>query len=309
MKKYVLIYLAVFFTGLVLTGCVENDIFVPKSEASVFGFQSAAVALDEGELDKDFEVVAESNTLTITVVWHKNAATSASINLEVFPRTKVPAIEGEDYTISTKTLSFSEEEYTQSFTITSVYDPTFTGKKTFTVKILNTDVSDARVGAFGASDSCVVTINDVNHPLVALIGAAQLSYESYWGGVETYDVTISADADDPTVLWMPTNMVNATYNNPMKLVVETLDDSYEVTIRLPISLGKNAAGTQELFYYGVYLDEEEEVEVTDEDFDLIGTTPKSSIDIRFEDAFGIYIESSSGGWYEIALPGTLHIKK
>ena len=314
MKKAVYIYIVLFLTGIVFSGCDEDEKYLPKDTPSVFRFPSNAVALDEDRRDAEGEPIGEGNSVTLTVTWHKHQGEAGNINLQVFPRTNVPAIEGVDYTISTKSLSFAADQYTQTFTINTFYDPTFTGRKTFTVKIVSSDDVNARIGAFGASDSCVVTINDVNHPLVELIGNATLSFVNYFNQSATlsYDVTLSPDPDDPTILWMPPNF--NTYNNPLKLVVEVTEDGYEVTIPLPVFAGQNASETQGGQFVAVFFggDSGTSLYFTGDEYKLTGFTPKGDISIEFEDAFGQRVIDNGtpiSSFFVLGVPGTLRITK
>jgi len=308
MKKYILICTVLFVTGFVFTACVENETFIPTDTPSVFHFTEASVSVEEVILDKDGEPEGTENTLTLTVMWSKHLPASGNVTLAVYPRTDVPAIENTDYTISTKSLSFTDEQYTQTISITTKYDPTFTGKKTFTVKITSADADGAKIGTFGASDSCMVTINDVNHPLVALIGAAKMNFTSPFNGARSVNVDIVPDETDMEVLWLKTNLV-ATFNNPLKMIVkETEDkDGFEVTIPLPQEAGKSADGVRVVLFIAT-----QGGSGTTDDVNIVGTTSKSNIDIFFEEyAFGLYVfDNDEGmGFFEFIFSGTLHITK
>ena len=344
MKNICFISIVLFLTGFVFTGCEDVEHYVPKDTPSVFSFPSATAAVDEATLDKDGNLV-NVNTLTVTVMWSKYADISGSVNIQVYPRTNVPAIEGEDYTISSKTLDFSAEQYTQTFTITTKYDDTFTGKKTFTVKLQQSDDANARIGAFGASDSCVVTINDANHPLTALIGNVTLScYEYFSGGVQTYDSSIVPDEKDVNILWLIPN-IHANANDPFKMEVERNEDEdgsveFKVIIKLPQEAGyfdsSSAANRRKARWEGTFtLNEYGEYDPDGDDWDiglyddktgeytfipvvLTGTTGEDKIKIEFDNAFWIsvysedYTSSGDDGWIGyswIGLPGTFVIEK
>jgi len=343
MKKYCFISIVIFIIGFVFTSCDDVEHYIPTDTQSIFSFVSATASVSEGELDKDTDIVTE-NTLTITVRWSKFAAMSGNVNLEVFPRTSVPAVEGKDYTISIKTLNFSDDEYLQTFTITTKYDDTFTGRKTFTVKLSSTDIVDARLGTLGASDSCVVSINDINHPLTAMIGNVKLSYLDFFkDAVVSYNSTIVPDDNNVNVLLLYLNIFSDHRNEkPMKLEVgETVDGKYKIQIKLPQEAGSwNSSGTMLMRYEATFFVNEDEqfdpngkkgdawdIVEYDEDADdykfipvtLTGTTPKDQIRIEFDYGFwfSVYDEDytyvSDDGWIgngpDIVVPGTLVIEK
>ena len=315
MKKYILISLAVLFAGFVFTACEDNEKFIPTDTPSVFHFTAASASVAEVELNEKGEPDGDENTLKLTVIWSKYKPASGNVTLEVIPVSMigtnpvVPAIEGEDYTISTKSLSFTEDGdgmYTQTVTITTKYDPTFTGAKYFDVKIVNSTVEGARIGATGAGESCRITINDVNHPLVALIGKATLSYTCYWDGPVSFVADIKPDLDDTDVLWMTPNMRTGTLNAPMKLVVKNTDDDegFEVSISFPQDGGLN--GSTPFTYCAT---SEQRGYFTRDDVTIVATTPKDAIDIFFEDQAGFIQISEANSAAEFALWGTVRITK
>lgn len=315
MKKYILIFLVAFFTGFIFTGCVDNEIFIPKDIQSVFHFTAATASVAEVTLDKNGEPVGKGNTLDFTVMWSKHAATSGNITLAVYPRTKVPAIEGTDYTISTKSLSFSEDQYTQTFSITTKYDPTYTGAKTFTIKISGSNVDDVRIGAFGASDSVRVTINDVNHPLVALIGDVKLKAERYPSSAPSeVNSVIAPDPDDNSVLWLTTNLSTNAFNTPLKMVVKDTGEGYEVSIKFP-QKSANYSATQTAWWFAtVWIDAEDDWDDTLDDHTIVGITGKDKIEIKFDGGFVQYVTNNDNGsvlGYTIPyiIPRTLVISK
>ena len=303
MKKYFLSRLVILFAGFVLTTCEDNDKFIPTGTPSVFHFTQASISVDEATLDKDGEL-DKVNTIKLTVMWSKHHPTAGNITLDVVPVTQiggnpvVPAIEGEDYTISTKSLSFNGEGegmYEQSFTITTMYDPTFTGSKIFDVKIVSSDVSDARLGATGASGSVRVTIGDVNHPLVSLIGNVKLKATRYIDGPVEVNSVIAPDPDDTEILWLYTNFRSDAINMPLKLNVKDLGDEFEVSIKLPQKAGDWSSTMTAMWFATYWIDAEDDWDITYGDHTIIGKTPKNKTNIEFDGAFALMVTYNDDG--------------
>jgi len=314
MKKYILSLTVLVIAGFVFTGCVDNDIFVPKDTPPVFRFQSGTVAVAEVRLDADKNPIGTGITQEITVVWHKQVLEAGEITLQVAPRGNVQAVEGTDYTISTKTLSFAADEYQKKFSITTIYDPTYTGTKQFTITIASSTVSGARLGAFGAAGTCVVSINDVDHPLVALIGNVKLKATQYYTGNIIKDAIITPDDEDDKILWLTTNLRTDDLNTKMKMEVKDNGDEYELSIKFPILAGRWDA-TRTAYWYATYwIDAEDDWDVTLSDHTIVGKTKKDEINIEFDGGFVQFVQNNETGaiaGYSVdyIVPRTLVISK
>jgi len=324
MKKYILITLVLLITGFVFTTCEDNEHFIPKDTPSVFHFLAATAAVNEAVLDKDGEFV-RANTLTLTVMWSKHHPTGGTIDLEVKPISEingnpvVPAIEGVDYTISTKKLTFPADGdgmYKQTVDITTKYDPTFTGSKNFEVKISDANVDgEVILGAYGAPGSVMVSIGDVNHPFTALIGNVKLKADRYNAATTEVNAIIAPDPDDTNVLWLTTNLhSNATYNTPLKMNAKTTDDGYEVSIKFPQKSG-NYSATQTAWWFATYwIDAEDDWDATLDEYTITGTTGKDKMELKFDGAFVLFVTNNDSGsilgyLVNYLIPRTLVISK
>lgn len=108
-----------------------------------------------------------------------------------------PAIEGTDFTLSTKSVNLAVG--TASVTVTPVNNDIFTGNKQFRVSI----ASNSKNYDVAAQESILVTIVDDEHPLKTWIGSYTVAAVSYYEpGTydEEWDVTASAVASDVTKL-------------------------------------------------------------------------------------------------------------
>ena len=125
------------------------------------------------------------------------------------------AEKGVDFTLGdeTGTLTFDGTVRTQEIVInvSDVNVGTYTKDKTFSIKLL----SGGKVG-LGAEDVCNVTIEDIDHPLAAILGQYTATATDEGKGAETWSLTISKDKEDTKVVWVdyicPFASSNPTYN-------------------------------------------------------------------------------------------------
>lgn len=123
-------------------------------------------------------------------------ATDVTLQVSVDGISK-PAIEGTDYTLSSKNLNVAVGVAT--VTVTPINNDIFTGNKQFRVSI----ASNSKNYDLAAQESILVTIVDDEHPLKAWIGTytvTAVSYGSPGDWDEEWTITTSAVATDDTQL-------------------------------------------------------------------------------------------------------------
>ena len=188
MKKYIY-KLSISLVALVfVTSCQKEYPLKFDSGTSVVGFNKAALTVKE-------------NGTAATVNLYLGAATGAEatdITLEVSVEGIAnPAVEGTDFTLSSKTVSVGVGE--SPVTITPIDNGVFQGNKQFKLIIK----SNSKNYLISAQKTLTVTITDDEHPLKAWIGSYKVAAVSYgkpgeWD--EEWNVTTSAHATDLTKL-------------------------------------------------------------------------------------------------------------
>jgi hypothetical protein len=320
MKKILLNTLIWGFALLgVLSSCSEEETVIPSNTPSVIAFSKNTASVKEGV-----------ETVEIEVVWSKFTHIPGEVTLTVAGTGSLKAEENVDYTISTKTLSFAADEYRKSFTITSTAgNNEYTGNKTFTITLASSNVENARLGAVGKSATCVVSIADIDHPLLPLVGNATLSYYSP-ADDDTYttNVAFEIDPDDVEILWLTgygeflggAFFGAPQFAKPLKVEVNMITTGeYKLDLRLPQVFWQATSGGD---IWSLVLsklpavkdDYDTEVSVTDVSI-LTGTCIVDALgkwSITFDKGFVVAYSMDSGASYdagEFADDGTVIITK
>lgn len=168
--------------ALVLASCNINEMPEFDDSNAFVAFSSSAVSAQEGGDD-----------VLIPVLYTSRAGLSAEIEVEVIDST---AVEGRDFTIANKKLSFNKENPTQNVVIKVTNDEEYTGSRAFTLVLKESGVK------LGASKKCVVRIADDEHPLNFLFNDYAANITDNWG--DSYDIvgTITRDNDDDHKVWI-----------------------------------------------------------------------------------------------------------
>ena len=190
MKIFKLTYGLMAASMLMLASCNLND-YPEFDDADAFlAFTSSTASIGE-----------ESGTLEIPVLLTSKSGMTATAEIEVVADEEgTGAIEGTDFTIENKSLSFSGlEGATQLIKINIVDNDVFGGNKTFTIRL-----KEGGNVKLGASKTCKVTIQDNEHPLAFILGTYGASADSYFSsrGHFDWDVTISRDDNDINKVWI-----------------------------------------------------------------------------------------------------------
>ena len=190
MKIFKLTYGLMAASMLMLASCNLND-YPEFDDADAFlAFTSSTASIGE-----------ESGTLEIPVLLTSKSGMTATAEIEVVADEEgTGAIEGTDFTIENKSLSFSGlEGATQLIKINIVDNDVFGGNKTFTIRL-----KEGGNVKLGAAKTCKVTIQDNEHPLAFILGTYGASADSYFSsrGHFDWDVTISRDDNDINKVWI-----------------------------------------------------------------------------------------------------------
>lgn len=190
MKIAKLTYGLMAATMFSLASCDIND-YPEFSDGDAFvAFTSSAVGV--GEADGSVEV-----PLMLT----SRSGMTATIEVEVVPDTTgTDAVEGTDFTIENKTVSFAGLEGAQQVVKINIVDnDVFSGNKSFTLRL-----KESNSMSLGAVKTCVVSIEDNEHPLAFILGTYGASADSYFSsrGHFDWDITISRDESDINKVWI-----------------------------------------------------------------------------------------------------------
>ncbi len=135
------------------------------------------------------------------------------------------AVEGTHFVITgNKSLSFSADSPTDSIRIQIIDNDNFDGDINFKI-----DITDAGSVSLGASRSITVTIEDDEHPLVAILGAYTAKGDSYFDGPSEWTVTLEKDDSDLNKVWFTNFVVGGT----SKKVYGTINDE-KTELRIPV---------------------------------------------------------------------------
>ncbi|HDJ33837.1 MAG TPA: hypothetical protein ENF21_07045 [Bacteroidetes bacterium] len=183
MKQIAMKYSTFILLILLIASCEKERIVFDESMA-VVGFKQNALLIPEDQAEgKEIEIYLGAPS--------GMEGTEVILEISVEGHSQ-PAIEGQDFTISSKELLV--EIGVTRLTITPVNNNEFTGDKTFTLQI----VSNSRDYRIAEESTVVVTLADDEHPLKNWLGNYTVEAVSYDGpGVydETWTVTVSPVPD------------------------------------------------------------------------------------------------------------------
>jgi hypothetical protein len=188
MKKHIIKLCIILVTLIVVNGCQKEYPIKFDSGTSVIGFNKSTLTIKE-------------NGTAGTVNLYLGAATGTTatdVTLQVsIEGIDNPAIEGTDFTLSSKSVSVGVGE--TAVTITPIDNSIFQGNKQFNLII----TSNSKNYSISAQKTVTVTITDDEHPLKTWIGSYTVQAASYgkpgdWD--EVWNVTTSAHPTDLTKL-------------------------------------------------------------------------------------------------------------
>jgi hypothetical protein len=188
MKKYLYKLSLILVALVVIPGCKKEYPIMFDSSTAVVGFSSSTLNVKE---------VGPAGTVKIYLGGSLGqAATDVVLSVSV-EGISLPAVEGTDFTISSKNVSVGVGETV--VTITPIDNNIFTGDKQFKLIIS----SNSKSYPISAQNTVTVTIADDEHPLKSWIGTYKVAAASYgdpgaWD--ESWTVVTSPVAGDVTKL-------------------------------------------------------------------------------------------------------------
>lgn len=188
MKKYIFKLSIILVTLTIVTGCQKEYPIKFDAAFSIVGFNKTTLSVNENGTSGSVNLYlgAEAGM----------AATDVTLEVSVTDIAR-PAIEGTDFTLSSKTVSVGVGE--TAVTVTPIDNSIFQGNKQFRLII----VSNSKNYPIADQDTLTVTITDDEHPLKAWIGTykvASVSYGDPGNWDEEWTVTTSAHPTDLTKL-------------------------------------------------------------------------------------------------------------
>ena len=151
--------------------------------------------------------VAETGkTLKVPVMLTSLSGIEKTVEFSLTPDETSGAIEGTHYKLvnSSKSLSFTKENPTQYIEFEILDNDIFEGDVRFTITLTKPDGLN-----LGANKTCVVTIEDDEHPLAFILGTFTAKGTSQFDGELEWTVRIEKDATDLNKVWI-TGLVDGT---------------------------------------------------------------------------------------------------
>ncbi len=185
--KNILKYIAGAAAAATLAGCDLNPLPTFDEADSFVAFDKAAVSVNE-----------DAGTVTLPLTIASVNPVKTNISYELVDGT---AKSGENYEISDESavLVFDGTERTGSIVVNiKNIAGTYTGDLSFSVKLVSATGLN-----LGASSVCTVTINDLDHPLSAILGEYTATAHDYFDGVDvSWTATLMKDPEDINVVWV-----------------------------------------------------------------------------------------------------------
>lgn len=287
MKIFKLTYGLMAATMLSLASCNIND-YPTFDDANAFvAFQSGTVTAEEG-----------GAAVKIPVLLTSLSGISATIEVEVVDST---AKEGTDFSVESKSLTFTKEAPEQYITINITNDNEYTGSRAFSLILKESNVK------LGAAKKCIVNIADDEHPLLFLFNTYTAHYADYWG--DEYDVvgTITRDANDDTKVWFndfftPWLTLSNGFHTSFYGIVNA--EKTEIAIPAGQATGVSSGGNPIVLYVGDT--EDLSGELYDSGKNLIVKIVDEGAALIPQQAYGA---SNGSSWYDLTAGGVTFTKK
>ena len=185
MKKIFYLF-SIVVMGMLVASCNLNEFptFDDKDAFAAFPTASMSIAEDGGVLNIPVHVTSLNGVATTVSYEFVNGSAKQGVDFEDAS--------------GSGTLSFGAGESQKNIAVKIINHPgVFTGDLKFSVKFKSTgDV------AAGAATTCSVTINDLDHPLSAILGDYTAKGNSYFNGAQEWTMTFIKDASDVTKVWI-----------------------------------------------------------------------------------------------------------
>lgn len=235
--------------------------------------------------------------LSIPVMLTSLGGMNGSVDFEITPDEQKGAVEGTHYTIlnDSKTLNFTADAATQYIKFKIIDNDVFGGDVKMTITLKN-----AQGVQLGASKTCVVTIEDNEHPLAFILGTmTAIGYDYFSDGAEEeWTATFEKDPADLTKVWIY-NICSGGCSLPVYGIV----NEEKTEIRIPVGQATANTSSNDVILEGFRDNGETDIENGD---CIIGKISEDGT-ITIEDWFGAHAYSAgttnSAGWYAIEMGG------
>lgn len=295
MKIFKLTYGLMAASVLALASCNLNE-YPEFDDADAF----VAIQQTSASVSENGDVVE------IPVLLTSLSGLSGSVDFTITPAETAGAQEGVHYTIlnDSKTLTFTKEAPSQTIRIQPIDNDTFGGDTKFTITL-----SNPQGVKLGAIKSCLITVEDDEHPLAFILGTMNAVGIDYFsntsdplnGTPEEWTATFEKDADDLSKVWIY-GICSGGCSDSYPVYGIVNDEKTEIHIPVGQTTDK---GSYDAILEGWYGPDGEE------DIPAGGyITGKISADgtITIEDWFGAHAYQSgtttSAGWYAIEVGAT-----
>ena len=240
MKRFYTIFLAIASVALLASCEGLNELPEFEESESFAAFPQASFAIDEngGQL-----------IIPVQIAVFKPVATQVSY--KIVDGTAKAGVDFKD-TNASAVLSFDGKSLQQNIVIDIIErSGEFTGDLNFSIELLSASglkLSEEKV--------CAVRINDLDHPLAAILGSYTVVCNDYWlGNGYSYTLELLKDPTDVSVVWtrgllpvMTGRDFGSVYANVSK------DDDGKFVISFPCGQVLNDVGYGDEYLYGATLD-------------------------------------------------------
>ena len=175
-----------------------------KNAEPVFNDKDAFVAFNSQTLSVSEDYSKDGDNFKIPVTLAAVKGIETTVKFEV---TSLTAKAGVNFSLETSSgvLTFNAENRTSYIEIKTLPDGIFTGDLQFRVEVFaNEDVTT------GSENICTVTINDIDHPLTALLGEYTMTGTKYGASAPvSWTMELRKDKEDVTKVWFYNMMGNS----------------------------------------------------------------------------------------------------
>lgn len=185
MKKIFYLF-SIVLMGSLVASCNINEMPTFNDSDAFAAFKTSSMSIAE-----------DGGTLNIPVSVTSLGGVATTVSYEFVNGSAKQGVDFEDASGS-GTISFGAGETLKNIAVKIINHPgVFTGDLKFSVKFKS--AGDVKMGA---SNTCAVTINDLDHPLSAILGDFTAKGESYFNGPQEWTMSFLKDAGDVTKVWI-----------------------------------------------------------------------------------------------------------
>lgn len=289
MKKIAL-YITILVSMVFYVSCNLNDYPTFDDKDAFVGFETERVSVKE-----------DADSIVIPVRLTSLKGKAATVTYEIIDST---AVQGVDFDLrdGASVLTYKASDPVQNIKFDIIPQiGTFTGDLMFGIAIKTvTGVNK------GSNDTIYVTIQDIDHPLSALLGTYEVYGPNYFSMPDTWDVEFEKDADgDVSKVWISNLVVEGT-----SLKVYGIVNAEKNKIEIPVKqeIAKSAS------YDLIVLEGFDDPDINKADFLPDGSkltlnlTSSDPIVFTMDLPFGSHIVDVDS-WYSIVLAGAKFTKK